>query len=85
MVETASKDGIEFYKAYVKLFSLKPKLYFIGSAEQSTECHEQNNAFENVLVVVFIVGAVLYGFVGAMLATAGLLISLLTVVRREEQ
>lgn len=79
MTETASKDGIEFHEAYVKLFPPKPKPSFIEShaVPQNTE---ESNAFDNVLVAVFIVGAVLYGLVEVMLGIAGVLFALLFVV-----
>lgn len=49
--------------------------------EQRVEkSHKQNEWLENVLVVVFVMGAVLYGLAGVAIAVAGLLFSLLAVV-----
>ena len=85
MVETASRDGIGFYEAYRKIEKQKEPAFiesYMTSVKQDTESkrHKKSNLLENVLVVLFVVGAVLYGFAGVVIATVGLLASLLGIV-----
>lgn len=83
-IAKAQKSEKGYLQSYSDLPRPKPKPSFIdsymASAEQNTGRHERSNAFENVLVAVFIVGAVLYGLVEVAIGAAGLLFTLLVVV-----
>ena len=88
-VDVASRDGIEFYKAYGKLFPGKPKPFFMesymASIKQNTgqrdkEQQQLNKWLENAIVVVCVAGLVLSGLAIIAVQIALLLFTLLAVV-----
>ena len=85
-VDVASRDGMRFSEAYVKLLDPEPKPCFIESwikqntEQKSKEQQQLSKWLENALVAVFVAGLILSGLAIIVAQVALLLFSLLAVV-----